>query len=224
MDMVSSQVESADFCWENAGVLLSSAYLAPVEYYRVMACAGKVMLEACDYYVKQTYRNRCRIATANGPMDLTVPVEKTGGDKQLMRDVKIAYHTQWQAQHWRAIASAYNSTPFFEYYKDYFRPFYEKKWTYLWDFNEALQAVVLEQLELQPVVERTDGYRADWGMEVMDLREAIHPKRPPVMRLSKPYYQVFAQKYGFLPNMSVIDLLFNMGNEAVLWLLPGQNR
>lgn len=200
------------------GILLSSAYLAPVEYYRVMAGAGTVWLEACDHYVKQTYRNRCRIATANGVMDLTVPVEKLSGGKQPMREVRIAYHTDWQMLHWRALEAAYRSTPYFEYYQDDFRPLYEKKWTYLWDFNGALLEVTLRLLDLHPRLELTAEYRADWGGDVLDLREAIHPKRPPVLPDGKPYYQVFAQKYGFLPNLSVIDLLFNMGNEAVLWL------
>ena len=200
------------------GILLSSAYHAPVEYYRVMAGAGTVWLEACDHYVKQTYRNRCRIATANGVMDLTVPVEKLSGGKQPMREVRIAYHTDWHMLHWRALEAAYRSTPYFEYYQDDFRPLYEKKWTYLWDFNGALLEVTLRLLDLHPRLELTAEYRADWGGDVLDLREAIHPKRPPVLPDGKPYYQVFAQKYGFLPNLSVIDLLFNMGNEAVLWL------
>src|SRR5674476_323815 len=97
-------------------ICLSTAYLAPVEYYSSMAKAEAIFLEHCDYYVKQTYRNRCHIAAANGTMALSIPVEKSSGEKVLIRDVRISEHNDWQIHHWKSIESAYNSTPFFEYY------------------------------------------------------------------------------------------------------------
>ena len=126
-----------------SGICLTSAYLAPVEYYAVLAAAETVYLEHCDYYVKQTYRNRCHIAAANGVMALSIPVEKATKEKILTRDIRISDHSDWQTQHWRSIESAYNSTPFFEYYKDDLLPFYEKKWTFLYDFNLEIQRKVL---------------------------------------------------------------------------------
>ncbi|HET7732362.1 MAG TPA: WbqC family protein [Paludibacter sp.] len=200
-------------------VCLSSAYLAPVEYYSALANADTVYIEHCDYYVKQTYRNRCHIAAANGSMALSIPVEKAGKEKMLTRDVRISEHNDWQLQHWRSIESAYNSTPFFEYYKDDLLPFYEKKWIFLWDFNQAIQSKVLELIDIQPEIKLTTEYRLKLDEGVMDLRESIHPKKETPFVELKSYYQVFEQRYGFQPSLSIIDLLFNMGNESILTLI-----
>jgi len=200
-------------------ICLTSAYLAPVEYYSALAKADVVYLEQCDYYVKQTYRNRCNIAAANGAMALTIPVEKAGSAKMLARDVRISEHSDWQVQHWRSIESAYNSTPFFEYYKDDLLPFYEKKWTFLWDFNQEIQAKILELIDLEPQIQLTTEYKVQLDESVTDLRDAIHPKKHDADSTLKSYYQVFEQRFGFQPNLSVIDLLFNMGNESILMLI-----
>lgn len=202
----------------DSGVCLTSAYLAPVEYYSALAQAEVVFLEHCDYYVKQTYRNRCHIAAANGPMPLSIPVEKVSAEKILTRDVRISDHNDWQLNHWRSIESAYNSTPFFEYYKDDLLPFYQKKWTFLWDFNQEIQAKILELLELNPGIRLTEGYKMSLDENVLDLRESIHPKKETPVENVKPYYQVFEQRFGFQPGLSIIDLLFNMGNESILIL------
>jgi hypothetical protein len=200
-------------------ICLTSAYLAPVEYYAAMAKAQTVYLEYCDYYVKQTYRNRCHIAAANGVMSLSIPVEKSTGAKQLTRDVCISEHNDWQVHHWRSIESAYNSTPFFEYYKDDFLPFYEKKWRFLWDFNQEIQAKVLELLDLSVEITLTNEFFPTLKEGILDLREQIHPKKESLHKGIKPYYQVFDQKFGFQPDLSVIDLLFNMGPESILTLI-----
>lgn len=197
---------------------LTSAYLAPVEYYSALANADSVLLEHCDYYLKQTYRNRCHIAAANGPMALSIPVEKATSEKQLTRDVRISDHSDWQVQHWRSIESAYNSTPFFEYYKDDLLPFYSRKWTYLWDFNLELQDKIFELIDIQPQIKFTAEYLVNLDENIRDLRESIHPKKGNVTDKVKSYYQVFDQRFGFQPNLSVIDLLFNMGNESILIL------
>jgi len=199
-------------------VLLTTAYFAPTEYYAVLAKADKILLENCEHYTKQTYRNRCRIVSANGILDLVVPVEKISNEKQLTRDVQISNRTDWQLQHWRSIESAYNSSPFFEYYKDDFLPFYEKKWIFLWDFNLSLQEKVLELLDIQPKIELTTEYVTSFDKNTLDLREKIHPKKKSDFIDLPCYYQVFEQKFGFIPNLSIIDLLFNMGNEAMLVL------
>jgi len=199
-------------------ILLTSAYLAPTEYYAVLAKADKILLENCEHYTKQTYRNRCRIVSTNGVLDLVIPVEKISNEKQLMRDVQISNRTDWQLQHWRSIESAYNSSPFFEYYKDDFLPFYEKKWTFLWDFNHSLQEKVLELIDIQPNIELTTEYVTSFDENIIDLREKIHPKKKSDFIDLPCYYQVFEQKFGFIPKLSIIDLLFNMGNEAVLIL------
>lgn len=197
-------------------ICLSSAYLAPVEYYVAMANSDRVYLEYCDFYVKQTYRNRCHIAGANGVMALSIPVEKPNGTKTLMRDVRISEHNDWQKHHWRSIESAYNSTPFFEYYKDDFLPFYVQRWTFLCDFNLQIQAKVLELLELNPPIQLTDTYQSQCADKLFDMRESFQPKVQYPVCKSKTYYQVFEQRFGFQPNLSIIDLLFNMGNESQL--------
>jgi len=199
-------------------ICLSSAYLAPVEYYSEMANAKAVFIEDCDFYLKQTYRNRCQIAAANGPMALSIPVEKASGEKILTRDVRISGHNDWQLNHWRSIESAYNSTPFFEYYKDDLLPFYEKKWDFLLDFNLGIQSKILELLNLNNVIQLTGEYRVKLEDTVLDLRDAMHPKKENQALNDKPYYQVFEQRFGFQPNLSIIDLLFNMGNESIFSL------
>jgi len=200
-------------------IMLSTAYLAPVEYYSEMAKAEAVFIENCDFYEKQTYRNRCQIAAANGSMALSIPVEKSGQEKILTRDVRISQHNDWQLNHWRSIESAYNSTPFFEYYKDDLLPFYEKKWIFLWDFNQEIQSKVLELLNLQIEIQLTGEYKKIQDEKILDLRETIHPKKENKFVNCNPYYQVFEQRFGFQPNLSIIDLLFNMGNESVFSLI-----
>jgi hypothetical protein len=151
----------------------------------------------------------------------------------LTRDIRIAEHGNWRNLHWNAIVSAYRSSPFFEYYEDDFRPFYATKQAFLFDFNEQLRQLVCRLIDMEPKVSYSDHYQPPIGAnhthpttechspnahEALDFREAIHPKKPPTTTEFKPYYQVFASRYGFQPNLSILDLLFNMGNEAILYL------
>ncbi|MDR0508132.1 MAG: WbqC family protein [Dysgonamonadaceae bacterium] len=198
-------------------LFLTTAYLAPVEYYILSVQAGRVIIESNDNYVKQTYRNRCVIACANGLQTLTIPVVNTAA-KCLMRDIRIADHGNWQHLHWNAIVSAYKSTPFFEYYADEFFLFYKKRQHFLFDFNEQLREWLCSQLDISFAVSYTTGYTAGPESGIWDLREAIHPKKKTVTEKFKPYYQVFENRYGFQSNLSIIDLLFNMGPESFLWL------
>ncbi|MDP4271348.1 MAG: WbqC family protein [Bacteroidota bacterium] len=200
---------------------LSTAYLPPVQYFCKLYHFPKVVIEQHCNYVKQTYRNRCNIAAANGVMPLTVPVERTGEAKCLTKDVRISDHGNWQHLHWQAIVSAYNNTPFFEYYRDDFEPFYQKKYDFLFDFNEALRLKIEELLEISPEVSFSHTYEKEPGANSFDFRETIHPKRDYSLDgefTPQPYYQVFQEKLGFLPNLSIIDLLFNMGPESILIL------
>ena len=198
---------------------LTSAYLPPVQYFAKLLHYDKVYVEQWDNYVKQTYRNRCVIAGSNGPVALTVPIEKPDTLKCCMKDIRISDHGKWRHLHWNALESAYNQTPYFDYLKDDFAPFYEKPYTYLMDFNEGLMMLVCKLIDMEPCIERTTTYLATY--ESGDFRETIHPKRD--WREDKdftpiPYYQVFQQKLGFLPNLSIVDLLFNMGPESLLVL------
>ena len=203
-------------------VLLSSLYLAPIQYYSKIFRAERAVIEADDNYQKQSYRNRCIIAAANGPLALSVPIEKPKELKCKMKDIKIADHGNWQHFHWNAIISAYNSSPFFEYYKDDFALFYEQKTTFLFDLNEQLRILVCNLLDIETPTTYTRSFVENELPNTIDLREAIHPKRDwqqlDNQFAAKPYYQVFGEKRPFIENLSIIDLLFNMGNESRLYL------
>jgi hypothetical protein len=198
-------------------VILSTAYLAPIAYYLQIVNHPQVIIEKYCNYTKQTYRNRCIIASANGLQTLSIPIVKPDSPKCFTKDIRIAEHGNWRHLHWNAIVSAYNSTPFFEYYADDFRPFYEKPQEFLFDFNEELRELVGRLLAISPVLSYSSEY-IQANADELDLREAIHPKKEVFTPHLKPYYQVFETKYGFQPNLSIIDLLFNMGPEAILFL------
>ena len=196
-------------------VCLTSAYLAPVQYYEMLA-NRKILIEKNEHYIKQTYRNRCHIASANGVMPLVIPVEKPSG-KCATRDVRISAHENWQELHLRAIEAAYNSSPFFEYYKDDFLPFYTKKWNFLFDFNTEIQQMIINLLDLETDIHFTENYESKLPENCEDWREMISSKKETNYK-GQTYYQVFEQKFGFLPNLSIVDLLFNMGTESILVL------
>lgn len=202
-------------------VLLSSAYLPPIQYFARLYTAKHILAERCDHYVKQTYRNRAVIASNNGTLSLTIPIVRTGENNQPMRDLCISDHGRWRHLHWTALVSSYEQSPYFPYYEDEFRPFYERPYKYLLDFNEALQAKICELLSLTPEIMPTEEYVKDPGPQVEDCRELIRPKvalDSDVRFRIVPYYQVFQTRLGFLPNLSIVDLLFNMGPESRLIL------
>ena len=194
--------------------LLCSAYLPPVNFFTAIKSGGDVLIEQYDNYCKQTYRNRCRIATAGGIQTLTIPVVKSDSPKQLMKDVRISDHGDWRRQHWNALESAYMNSPFFMYYQDDFRPFYERRIEFLIDFNTQLTELILKLAGMDKKIKLTESYsRLSTGIN--DLRQLIDPQQT---SQNRPYWQVFKQKYGFQPNLSAVDLLFNMGPEFPLYL------
>lgn len=204
-------------------VYLSSLYLAPVQYYSKLLSGENIIIEQHENYIKQSYRNRCTILSANGPMALSIPVESAGSKKCSIKDVRIAEHGNWRHLHWNALISAYNSTPFFEYYQDDFRPFYEKKYEFLFDFNEELRLMICGLLDIDASnINYSSEYISEIGDTSYDYRYTVSPKKdwrevdPDFV--SVPYYQVFEQKFGFVENLSIVDLLFNMGNESLIIL------
>ncbi len=232
--------------------LLSTTYFGPVQWYQKLHRSERVLIEKHESFVKQTYRNRCVIATANGAQTLSLPTchrkditLRSKGDEDsclsspftdttsshrgergglLITSTLVSNHGNWQHQHWNAIASAYGESAFFDYYADDLRPFFSGQWPSLFEFNMAITRKMCELLDICPNIEYTSEYipaeklAADGS--ITDLREAIRPKNPLPDDAFHPkeYYQVYGSRHGFLPNMSILDLLLNMGNEAIFYL------
>ena len=197
-------------------ILAHPLYLAPIPLYVQLYAADALLVDDVSPFVKQTYRSRAVIATENGSQQLTIPVVHDGG-KMTMRDVRISEHGNWRHQHWNAIVSAYRKSPFFEYYADDFAHFYEERDGFLLDFNLRLHGVVSELLGLERKVKFLSDEVAD---AAVDLRRIAEPKALEAFDgvMLQPYYQVFAQRNGFIPSLSIVDLLFNMGPEGLLVL------
>ena len=214
--------------------LLSSTYFGPIQWYQKLNRYDECLVERHESFIKQTYRNRMLIPTTNGPLALTIPTNHN--TSLAMKDIRISDHANWRHVHWNALLSAYGESPFFEYYQDDIRPFYEKKYEFLFDFNMEITEKMIELLDIRPKISITNEYflseerkvkREEFNSftnhkveSIKDFREAIRPKKPlPDAEFeSKRYYQVYEQKFGFQPNMSILDLLFNEGNEAIFYL------
>lgn len=224
--VTSSNEGMAKGAGEAATCLLSTTYFGPMQWYQKLRRYERVMVERMDSFVKQTYRNRCVIAAPNGPQALTIPVSHEG-DKLLTRDIRISDHGNWRRLHWNALQTAYGESPFFEYYADDLRPFFERRWEFLYDFNMEITLLLCQLLDIHPAIAPTDRYissgnpeSSDQSCLLADFREVIRPKHPlPDPDFTpQPYYQVYAERHGFLPNLSILDLLFNEGNESIFFL------
>lgn len=200
--------------------VLSTAYFPPVEYFMAAAVTGSILIEAQESYVKQSYRNRCRIYACDGVLSLTVPVSMPENSRGISMAV-VDYSKPWLQQHERAIVSAYRTSAFFEYYQDDIFPILESRPAGLLDLNMALTLRLLDLLGIRCSVSLTEEYRQSYGPEFLDLRDALHPKKtvPEIFRdRLRPYYQVFSAKFGFIPGLSAVDLLFNEGPDALSYL------
>ncbi|HPL93741.1 MAG TPA: WbqC family protein [Paludibacteraceae bacterium] len=201
-----------------SGVVLTSTYLGNIQFYSKLVHFSEIWIEQHCHYTKQTYRNRCKIATANGVMALSIPTIKPATEKCKTKDIRIDNSQHWQQIHWRALEAGYNSSPFFEYYKDDFAPFYTNKFEFLVDYTFQLQSLVIALLELDCKVQLTEAYTT--YDDALDYRDALSAKKEIEDNdfVISSYYQVFENKFGFIPNLSILDLLFNMGNESILVL------
>jgi len=196
--------------------LLQTTYFGPVQWYQKLRRYDQCLIEQYDSYQKQTFRNRCVIATANGMQALTVPVEH-GEEKILLKDLRISDHNQWRRVHWNALQSAYSESPFFDYYVDDIRPFFEQKYEFLIDFNETIRQKICELIDFQPKVTYTTNFLNNHDADFREVISAKHPLPDPDFE-PKRYWQVFQHKHGFLPNLSILDLLFCMGPESIFYL------
>ena len=215
----------------NNSAILSTTYFGPVQWYQKLYRYGRVLIEQHETFAKQTYRNRCLIAAANGVQTLTVPIhhpecaDAENGSLHLVKCIRISDHGNWRHLHWQALQSAYGESPFFEYYEDDLRPFFtEHHWEYLIDFNEDIRIKMCELLDIHPQISLTKEYSPanihHPHAVCSDFREVITPKHPidDAEFTARPYYQVYRQKHGFLPNLSILDLLLNMGPESIFYM------
>ncbi|MGE0636161.1 MAG: WbqC family protein [Bacteroidia bacterium] len=185
------------------------SYFASVGVYAVILQSENVLFEKQENFVKQTFRSRCEIYGANGKQLLSVPVEKRGNHIPIT-EVRVSYKEDWQKIHWRSIVSAYRNSPYFEYYADDFQPFFDTKIELLFDLNMSLHKIIMKLLKAEINHEFTQTYISDFGENVLDLRkkEIILPGIP-------IYNQVFEERHGFISNLSILDLLFNSGPDAL---------
>ena len=195
--------------------IFTSLYLAPISYYKELLSADEVLIEQYNHYEKKTYQNRCEILSANGKIALSIPVEKGVKGKNPFRDVRVSNQEDWKKQHLSAIESAYRNSPFYEYYIDDFLPIYKKETEFLIDFNMELHQVVMDAIDEMRDTRLTDAYYQNDDAE--DCRALFHPNKKQVVEY-RPYYQVFCDKLNFEQDLSILDLLFNLGPEVELYL------
>ncbi len=197
-------------------ILLHPTYLPSIANFVAMLKADLVRFEVHDNYQKQTYRNRTCIYAANGKLLLNIPVHHTQNNRQLYKDIKIAYTSNWQSLHWKSIQSAYYGSPFFEFYADDLQPLFEKQEPFLMDFNMKCFNVILDCLQLKLNIQTSTAFEKHPKHHI-DLRGLVnHRKELP--QNFEPYKQVFDDKHGFLPNLSILDLLFNEGPMTLKYL------
>lgn len=190
-------------------LLLPYTYLGPIRYYSSIVQHKNIVLEGHENFPKQTYRNRCTIYGANGPLNLIVPVEHKSGERS-MGIKRISYQENWQKLHWKSLETAYRSSPFFEYYEDEFSDILMKQHELLIDLNTQLMTLVLKILDIEMDSSNTSSYKEEF--DGLDLREDFAPNADLADKVDfQRYPQVFEDRHGFIPNLSIVDLIFNQG-------------
>ena len=195
--------------------LFTTAYFPSISYMARFLAEDEPFIEVWETYHKQTYRNRCRVMTANGVESLSVPVVKVNGNHTMTKDMAISPIEPWQHIHSRCLESAYKAAPYFDHYYDYLRPIFEGHFERLVDLNDAALKAMLKILKVNKEIVHTTDYVRE---AENDLREAFSPKKQADASLFPTYYQVFSDKIPFAPDLSVLDLIFNEGPEANSYL------
>lgn len=202
-------------------ILLNTAYFPPIQYLSQVKEYDTIFIEQYENYSKQSYRNRCDIMTANGPLTLSVPVVKGSSAKTLTKDILIDYSTNWQKLHFKGIESAYKNSPYYDYYIDNFSSFFKREEKFLLDLNLNILKEITDLLSLPKIILLTQDYIPSPD-HVTDYRDVIHPKpsrrRFDTPYVAKTYHQTFAERFPFVPNLSIIDLLFNEGPGSTAYL------
>ena len=202
---------------EEKTILLELQYMPPVHYFVKLFAYDKLLLEAQENYSKGSYRNRCHIAGVNGIQALSIPLRKGKNNNTLIRNVHIAYDDPWRSRHWKSILSAYGNSPYFKFYKDELKRYYvNKSYEYIWDFNLDLLLYFINKIGIEIKVEMTANYQHKPSIGIDDWRGIINPKTPIDDPSFRPYYypQVFEDRLGFVPNLSILDVLLCNGRAA----------
>jgi len=197
-------------------MIFQPTYFSQIAQFQQMLKADEIVFEVHDNYLKQTYRTRLQIYDTNGLLNLTIPVQNIKGVKQKTKDTRIDNSEKWQQNHFRSLKNAYQSSPFYEFYEDDIIPLYEKPQKYLLDFLLKTQEVALEMLQIETKTLKSDEFKLDYATD-FDYRLLANVKNNKAF-IAKEYQQVFRIKHGFIPNLSILDLLFNEGPNAISFL------
>lgn len=195
-------------------ILLPVFYLPPISWFSVfLDPENTVVFEQYESFPKQTFRNRTNIYGANGKLSLIIPINHTG--KRIMKDIEISYRENWLALHWKSIKTAYQSSPYFEFYEDKFKELYEVKEKYLLDFNIKSIETVQKILKTEKAQSLNEEYIKI--PEEINFREHFSAKTPSQFEMEE-YYQTFTDKHGFLKDLSILDLICNKGPESLTYI------
>lgn len=197
-------------------IVIHPTYFPNIAHFAAIVNANEVVFEMDDNFVKQTYRNRAYVYGANGKLGLNIPVIHSQKNRQKYRDVKIFNEETWQHHHWKSLLSAYRTSPFFEYYEDELQPLFNQKTGFLLDFNFKCFEVICDCLQLECNTSKTEAFQKNIEDKI-DLRHLVNAKKEPLFT-TENYTQVFSNKHGFIPNLSILDLLFNEGPNALHYL------
>lgn len=198
-------------------LLLHPTYFGSISQFAAMLKADEIIFENEDNYQKQTYRNRMYIYGANGKLLLNIPIKHTGNksNHQKYKDVRIENNFPWQSQHWKSLETVYRTSPFFEFYEDEFQPLYLQKFDFLIDFNYRSMELALDCLQTEISFRKTSEFILK-PADILNGRKLVEAKKTHME--IQPYPQVFQEKFGFLNDLSIVDLIFNEGPNAVNYL------
>ena len=199
-------------------ILLSTAYLGPIEYFYYLNKYDKIIIEQHETSPKQTYRNRTIIVTDKGSIPLTVPVNRVDGNHTKTKDITISYKEKWHIKHWRSIETAYQNSPYYLYYSDEIKEILFSKQESLISLNTRLTKLICELMEIDVTMALSTSFEKTSHPDIPDLRYTISPKLPPTFSGFPKYIQVFSDKLPFVPNAGILDLLFCMGPESKEYL------
>ncbi len=203
----------------NKPVVVSVSTFPPALWFAYLLNTTEFRVEACENFQKQSFRNRYELYTANGAKALVVPIIHDKSKEKNIRNIQIDNKQNWNKIHLRTLVSAYRNAPFFEYYFDYFERFFNERHTLLFDFNLSIINTCAELLKADTEISLTDSFVAEYSLDTIDVRYKLHPKKDLTVNINDEYRQVFSERHGFMPNLSIIDVVFNLGPDSREYLM-----